>query len=306
MASIDPFDDVYRMPSDRNTNIYNPSVFSDATKAPVVHTLSPFPSCNFTCSASTEQRPHPSSPPLAWTAADLGKLSFVAMHAPSQSLTSSDYFLAAILPDQMIAGEVVLEQHMGHSKGFASSFCIELYLRTMSQPAISASAYSATAPIGTGRPVMKVLIADGTGENLPAARRALAEDILSCGITPTYVMKYHSFLSHLYRLPMAALSSVRRGVEGMGKVTDTEWMGRLTQLKEVEIDTAPWSEARLEIFLLENGVSNLKRWARVVDMAISLGQEDRDLWADTHSNAILFLHRIVAELGVGWLGRGKS
>lgn len=196
----------------------------------------------------------------------------------------------------MVAGEVVLEKHVNQSGGSASSVCIELYLRTKSQPHISASAYSAMAPIGTGRPITKSLIAEATGGDLPAARRALARKILSLGITLTYITTHHNFLSNLYRLPVATLSSVRRGIEGMSMVTETEWMGRLTQLKGVKADMPLWSEAGLEIFLLEDGLSNLTRWAQLVDMALALGQEDRNAWGDTHRHAAVFLEGIVAEL----------
>ena len=141
-----------------------------------------------------------------------------------------------------------------------------------------------------------VLITEVTGATAPAARKALAKAVLGMGVSLSYITTHHLLVGHLYRLPSSHLRSIKRGIECMAEVTETEWMERLVQLQRVKTDGMPWFEAKLELLLLEGGRDGLAKWASIVDVALSLGDSQRREWAGTCEDVVRFLDNVDADL----------
>ncbi|KAJ4289760.1 hypothetical protein N0V90_011090 [Kalmusia sp. IMI 367209] len=259
--SLNPFDDVlYRVDSYDSMKESGKTIdFPDTIAVPLINTL---PSLlTYQSSSASPISTAPSSPPplppphapLAWTEADFS------------------YLLSAIYPDQMIADELVLETHSECPYGTFSAFKLELYLRIPQRP-VSGASYDAKMPIGTGRPVSKVLVAYSDGATPAAARRALAREILSDTFAFAYITAYYNLLAELYFRPLSALLSVKRGILGMSAISEAEWLSRSNQVRQAGVNEEWDFEVRLEAFLLAGGASDLKRWFGGVEIALGLGK----------------------------------
>lgn len=105
-------------------------------------------------------------------------------------------------------------------------------------------------------------------------------------------------------LPTSTLGSIYRGLVLMSTISDTEWVGRLDQLRGMVkgryvvpgVDSSCGVEARLEIYFLKMGVQELEGWSRTVGVALALGGRERRAWAEVYWDAGEFLRQAVREM----------
>lgn len=196
----------------------------------------------------------------------------------------------------MLASDLILETHPINPHDLFSPIHLQLYLSTKSK-AIPTSVYAATAPIGTGRPISKIMIAHASGETVGKARKALVKEILGGGGEALrYITMYYSIVAGLYGLSSWALMSVRRGIEGMKRVSEREWRGRLEQVRRAGVDAEWGFDARLEVFLLEGGCWELGRWGECVDAALRVGDGERKSCAAMYDEVGGFLEVVGGSL----------
>ncbi|KAJ4347889.1 uncharacterized protein N0V89_009261 [Didymosphaeria variabile] len=284
-----PFSDhLYRIDSDEHIDNGKSLAFPDLFPVPHMEKLQPM-STSSTVS-STEVSPAstaPSTPPLPypplkWTASTL------------------NYLLTALYPAQMYSGSMVLESYPTKPQERFSPVRLELYMRIKCTH-VPAWAYAASAPIGTGRPASKLLVAQASGETEAQARRALAKEVVGLAKENgmlEYFKAYYRIRAELYTLDDLALRSLRRGIEGMKRVSDWEWIGRLAQLRFAGVDEAWGFEARFEVFLLGGGYWEVERWGVDVDIALVLTPGDRTVRTQTHGGVVWFLEMVVADLAL--------
>jgi len=185
-----------------------------------------------------------------------------------------------------------MEHHHHHNhQAIFPHTTLSLYRRTSAAP-IPAAAYSATAPIGTGRPLAdsKTLLAQGEGASLPAAMHALATALLRAEPREVAQMAAcYRFLAGLYALPGWALRSVRRAILRMGQVTRREWEERLVGMRGAGVGGGGDFEARLEKHLLESGWWELGDWVGSVEEALKLEGDGRKERVKRYREAEWFL-----------------
>jgi hypothetical protein len=172
---------------------------------------------------------------------------------------------------------------------------------SISRPARAAkiprSAYSAAAPIGTGRPETRTQCLASTGyhNSASAARRDLAATLLGDGSELRYMITYYELLGTLCKLSENSRKSVARGMEIMRLVRTNEWDERWMQMCGT-VDESWGFEARLEEFLLRTGpeVGKLEvgKWL----MAVSMSEKERKLVADACGELGGFLEKVLRSL----------
>ncbi|KAF2463636.1 uncharacterized protein BDR25DRAFT_245180, partial [Lindgomyces ingoldianus] len=152
-----------------------------------------------------------------------------------------------------------------------------------------ATAFSANAPIGTGRAISQTLLAESgtTCVSAASARQSLAANLLSDFDTVNSICAKYNMMAALYSLPDNRLESIECGMRGMTNVTESERWSRKWHLRDVDGDCE--LEARIEAYLLETGFEELREWIGCVEVGLGLGFDDRRCWADVYAAAGEFL-----------------
>ncbi|KAL1601448.1 hypothetical protein SLS60_006363 [Paraconiothyrium brasiliense] len=274
--TANPFSDhLYRIDSNEHIDVGESLAFPVPylTQLPPMSTSSPISSAEVSPASTAPSTPPLPSPPLEWTAGTL------------------NYLFSALYPEQMASDSMVLESHPIKSWALFSPIRLDLYIRTKSTP-VPAWAYAATAPIGTGRPTSRVLLAQASGGTVAQARRALAKQFIG---RLSYFTNYYDILAELYTLDDPALRSLIRGIEGMKRVPERELMQRLLRLRDAGVDREWGFEARFELFLLYGG---WRRVGHVPELALKLGLEERKVLAQFYGGVVDFLEMVGADLAV--------
>ncbi|KAF1961475.1 hypothetical protein CC80DRAFT_238118 [Byssothecium circinans] len=337
-VKVNPFDDMYAIPltgglgspmyferdehgpaRDREAITYHIAKIPDEVAVPFLDKLEPIPSPEKTEFAALTDSPVSSTGTCAKLSSS--ELESDAPVAPIE-WTEGDlcYLLAALYPDQMLAQDFTFTPALSTLTSTSTSpsnpIKIDLYLRIPAL-AVPKEAYSATLPIGTGRPTTKVLVASSAPSTSPeAARRSLAAALLKDRAAIEFFASHYGLLARLYGLDTAELMGIKKGMESMASINEKEWSERLNQLREG--DEAPattigeekneangaaketgagdkWCfEAELELFLLGAGWYELGRWIGAVDVAVGLGEE-RMGWARVYGDAGRWLEKALEE-----------
>lgn len=214
------------------------------------------------------------------------------------------YLLSCLLPDELLTNRLTFSPPLEDLHTHTSPFHFQLFVTvpTTTPP----EAYSKHAPIGTGRPRSRILLAQ-SHKNLSSAalaRKSLVHNLLSNPRVNADVIDKYNVLSTLHSMAPATLQSVHRGMQLMIRVSDKEWHGRFNQLRGlskdgsigVGVDACCAVEVRLEIFLLAVGRAQMEVWLRNVGVAVAVEQRDRKAWAGVYADAAAFLRTAVGEL----------
>lgn len=174
---------------------------------------------------------------------------------------------------------------------------LELVLHTPSTP-VAPTAFARTAPIGTGRPSSRFLVAAASGTTFPLARKALAYRIIDlCGKEAlATVITYYQLLADLHALETASLFSLHRGIGGMKRVDEWEWNGRREQIRAGNVGGDWGVEARLEGWLLEGSRLDLGVWGEFIVGAGIMGMEGREEKEKMYSGMVGFLGVVEGEM----------
>jgi len=211
------------------------------------------------------------------------------------------YLLSILYPSLLLTDRLLFSPPL---ENLCTSTHIRLYQKTHSNPPPS-EAYSAHAPIGTGRSYSRMLLADsGPRATLAQAQRALAHALLSDTAAVNHALNHFNVLSALYSLPTDTLRSVYSGVQLMARVSDVEWNARWRHLRgwcdggwRVQgVDERCGVEARLEVFFLSAGREGLRAWAERIGVVNGLGEGERRAWSGVYGEAAGFLARAVGEM----------
>jgi hypothetical protein len=172
---------------------------------------------------------------------------------------------------------------------------------SISRPANAAkiprSAYSAAAPIGTGRPETRTQCLASTGyhTSASAARRDLAATLLGDGSELRYMIAYYELLGTLCKLNKYSRESVARGMAIMMVVHTKEWDERWMQMCGT-VDESWGFGARLEEFLLragpEVGKLEVGKWL----VTVSMSEDERKLVANACGELGGFLEKVLRGL----------
>lgn len=189
----------------------------------------------------------------------------------------------------MMANQLVFSPPLEALQHMQGPTHLQLFVHIPDQP-IPAAAFSRHAPIGTGRPISKTLLAESDLKCEPpaSARESLAKSLLSDRATVNSICAKYTVMGALYAYPQVQLESVGRGIRAMAAASDGERRDRLWQLQGV-VDEMWDFEPRLETYLLEVGGGELDAWVRCVEVGLGLGKEDREMWADVYREAGRFL-----------------
>ncbi|KNG48738.1 hypothetical protein TW65_04480 [Stemphylium lycopersici] len=180
---------------------------------------------------------------------------------------------------------------------------LQLHKRTSVSipPGFEAYVYSKHAPIGTGRPTSRILIAESSHpcRNPFEARRSLAGALLSNSYAVNAEMNKCNVIYSLHCTTVPALESMLRAMYLMMTIPDAEWLSRLAQLRGMVdgkfvvpgVGDACTLQAQIEYYLLDAGRGGLDGWIKCLGMCLNLGDEGRRAWAQVYGDAARFLAR---------------
>lgn len=206
------------------------------------------------------------------------------------------YLLSCLHPDLLLTSQLIFSPPLDDLPTTPSPIHLRLY-KTLPIVAAPPSAYSKHAPIGTGRPRSKLLIAESAKRCRTAddARRSLAESLLANQQHAAYMLDKYNVLAALYTSSTPTLRSLQRGMVEMLGVAEEEWCERLEQLGG-RVDGACSLEARMEVFLLGVGMAETEEWVRSMDMVVGMEEGERSAWAEVYEDAAEFLWRVCGEV----------
>ncbi|CAI6330006.1 unnamed protein product [Periconia digitata] len=306
---LDPFDDVYALSVESATisDFEDRNGFDGGCKQEKVD-------------SNTVRYPHHSSVPIidshspipGLAAAGYGlvpgtRCSTPKQQFPCQAIEWSDqdlYYLVYTRFGERVANNYSTSTSY-YSTGTDSTNLVTLQL-TYYEPATPTS-YSADAPIGTGRPVIKVLARSQPSASLPQARRSIAADLLSCTDTLKHAIRSDALLGDIYPLSEAELKSIRSAMVLMRYISEEEWDGRRAQLQNsvggesedgelVSPEVKLWSiHAKLELFLLEVGYYEFSTWFAQINDAVGMKSEERRTLARGFGYRAKWLERALNE-----------
>ncbi|KAF1938188.1 hypothetical protein EJ02DRAFT_355102, partial [Clathrospora elynae] len=217
------------------------------------------------------------------------------------------YLTSCLLPSDLIANRLIFTPPLEDLSSANHPIHLLLHKKMPVVPP-PPEAFSKYAPIGTGRPKSRLLLAESSAEcgNAAEARRSLAQVMLSNTRTVNDAVDRYNVLYTLHSIPTETLESVQRAMACMAHVTEYEWFDRLYQLRGIVaedhavdgVDASCEVEARLEIYLLDGGRAELEGWVRSVDGALEMGEGDRRVYAGVYGEAATFLWRAAEELRV--------
>ncbi|KAK7182964.1 hypothetical protein PSPO01_11063 [Paraphaeosphaeria sporulosa] len=294
--SANPFSDtLYRVPSDEHITNSKALEWPCIVQVPIIKASAPAPASAW--SPSTASSTSADASPTSITASTPPPPPYTALSWSAADLT---YLLAILYPTQMSSASMSISTHPTDPLDLFSPVQLDLFLHTKCSPAPS-SAYAPTAPIGTGRPNSRFLLASASGTTAPEARKALAHRILQNAgkeMVLGCVSAYYALLTDVHSCDAATLSSLRRGIEVMKDVGEKEWAGRREQLRAAGVDGGWGVEARLEGWLLEGGWYELGFWGGCVQRAGAMGMDERDERVKMYGGVVGFWGVVGGE--VGW------
>ncbi|EOA86008.1 hypothetical protein ACJQWK_02056 [Exserohilum turcicum] len=213
------------------------------------------------------------------------------------------YLTSILKPDETASNTLVFTPSLEVLEAINTTDAIHLQLHSKTRaslpPNLSTHAYSKHAPIGTGRPSHRTLLASShaNSRSASAARRSLAHALLSDARAVATELDKCNLLQTLHRVPLQTLQSMLRAMHLMSSVPDAEWHGRLAQLR-AGVDAASGVEARIEFFLLQMGRRALERWISWVNVCLEIvGERERRSCARVWREAARFLVRAYEEVG---------
>ncbi|KAF2640503.1 hypothetical protein P280DRAFT_549370 [Massarina eburnea CBS 473.64] len=296
-VAVDPFGDIFSVHTpmyyERNNGqdskytdyVVNHNVkFPDNVPVPFLDKLESMPSLsNDSISSSPSTAPTTPEPelPIEWTDDDLNRL------------------LSILYSSEMLHGDLTISPPLTTlpTTPLNTPLKLDLYLRIPATPATQAS-YSPDLPIGTGRPINKILFASSLPSKDPTTlRRSLAAALLRSSETVEWIVTHYSLLSTLFTLSVSQLAGIKQGIEGMSRVCDREWAERLEQLRRCDDEGGRVErfEVGFELYLLDAGWCELGPWVNCVDAAMKLDAEARLQWAESYEGAGVWLLRAVNE-----------
>lgn len=229
----------------------------------------------------------------------------------------TEYLLSVLCPNKMFFDDFIFEPPLEELQGASSPVQLHLYVCVPYQ--IPPEAYSASAPIGTGRPISKAFVASSKSCSSPSeARQSLAEALLADRDAFSFVAARFTLLSTLYSLPMASIAGIKRGMAAMAQTSASELSARLKQLRDAGVNHSWEFDAQLERLLLEEmfplkqksllrgGMWQLQMWIGCVEVALWLSQERREFFAEVYGEAGAFLKTALQSMpGGSWNAEGS-
>jgi hypothetical protein len=200
------------------------------------------------------------------------------------------------MPDLLLTSRIIFSPPLENLGDHPGPFHIRLYERAPGV-APTAESFSRHAPIGTGRPQHKILLAQSNEKckSPEQARFSLASNLLRNEAFATYMLDKYNVLTALYTNSTATLLSLQRGMIEMLGVSDGEWYQRLEQLGG-QVDGTCVLEARMELFLLSSGRTETEGWVNTVGLAAETEERDRKVWAQVYGDAAAFLERVAKQM----------
>jgi hypothetical protein len=188
------------------------------------------------------------------------------------------YLLSCLLPELLLHSQLIFSPPLVDLLTTPSPLHLHLY-KKIAVAKIPLEAFSKYAPIGTGRPQSRMLIAESQPKckSPEAARTSLARNMLANAGFVTYMLDKYNVLTTLYASSTATLVSLQRGIIEMLGVEETEWVQRFEQLKR-KVDEGCTLEARLEVFWLGLGIEELEEWVGVLETAVGMSEGVRGVW----------------------------
>lgn len=247
--------------------------------------------------------------PITWCTRDLCMILFFFFAYINTTIyianthTQTVYLTSILKPDETASNTLVFTPSLEVLEAINTTDAIHLQLHSKTRaslpPNLSTHAYSKHAPIGTGRPSHRTLLASShaNSRSASAARRSLAHALLSDARAVATELDKCNLLQTLHRVPLQTLQSMLRAMHLMSSVPDAEWHGRLAQLR-AGVDAASGVEARIEFFLLQMGRRALERWISWVNVCLEIvGERERRSCARVWREAARFLVRAYEEVG---------
>jgi hypothetical protein len=294
-----PFDDAENVTVKTLTfpaNVQVPIIASLPSLHSSDSSISPIASSSTNNTSSTSTHITDVTPtPIQWTAADL-RMSPIPLylHYPFHPKQLIDYLLSILYPDANSQNRLIYTPPLESLHTHPFPIHLRAFIQTP-EPPIPPEAFSQHAPIGTGRRVTRVLVAESSTDcqSPAAARTSLAKSVLSRWTEVDAICAKYTVLSALYSLSGPALESVSRGMKAMAQAGATERRVRLWQLQGV-VDGLCEFDLRLETFLLEAGSVELECWIQCVEAGLGLRMEVRERWAEVYGDAGNFLREAYA------------
>jgi hypothetical protein len=218
------------------------------------------------------------------------------------------YLLSILKPDEVAADDLTFNPPLEVLEDLTYPFHLQIHKKGISIPrGFAAYTYSKDAPIGTGRPQPRILIAESTRGCLSPelARRSLAHDMMSDHQAIDAAIGRFNALWAIHSSEVPTLESMLRAMEEMIIITDDEWKQRLNQLCGMAgdvyvgecVDGECSIETRLEYYLLLAGRDTLEDWIRCVGQCLGMeSDEERAEHAETYGQAGSFLGQAFEEM----------
>jgi hypothetical protein len=205
------------------------------------------------------------------------------------------YLLSCLHPNLLITNTLVFSPPLNNLPDTPSPIHLQLF-RTIPVIAATPEAYSKHAPIGTGRPKSRILLAESHSKcyDAPAARRGLVKNLLGGSDFVAYMFDKYNVLATLYSSETDTLLSLKRGMIEMLGTGENEWYERVQQLWG-EVDESCTLDAQMEIFLLGVGRDEVEEWVRTVEGTMNMERGERESWARAYADAAAFLGRASSE-----------
>jgi hypothetical protein len=207
------------------------------------------------------------------------------------------YLLSCLHPHHLLTDTLFFDPPLEDLPATASPIRLQLF-KTLPVVAPPLEAFSKHAPIGTGRPKSRILVAASNPkcDSASAARRSLVRNLLGKETFAVYMLDKYNVLANLYANPKTTLASLMHGMIEMLGTDENEWRERYMQLSSGMVDNCCTLEARMEIFLLSMGRTEVEECIRTVGFAIGMDSGERVGWRDVYADAARFLARAVVEV----------
>ncbi|KAF2826399.1 hypothetical protein CC86DRAFT_394399 [Ophiobolus disseminans] len=190
----------------------------------------------------------------------------------------------------LLSNNLIFSPPLADLRNTPSPIHLRLFERTPTSPP-PPKAFSKHAPIGTGRPTSRILLAESDKcSSAHAARASLAKSLLKDIYNMSAIHNKYEVLSTLYSSPPATLLSLQRGMIEMLGVDDDELDARFECLNG-HVDQECPLEARMEVYLLGVGREEIESWVTTVALTRSMGGKERGDRSRVFGEAEAFLWR---------------
>lgn len=193
-------------------------------------------------------------------------------------------------------GELFCSPPLEDLEAISGPIHLQLYQRIQVAPA-PAEAYSKDAPIGTGRPSSKLLLAESARgcKDAHAARKSLAQNMLGNGGTVWSMIHQYKILAEIYGTSKCTRESLLRGMLAMRRTSEYECVERYHQLC-AGVDGTCDLEPKLEVFLLHAGRDELDVWIKHLTEALKRGEQELGGYGKEYTDAAAFLTKAYREV----------